>query len=255
MEDKLNFFSRFKISIFKIKEYSLLLKEDLNKAISYVLTLSVIIGIVLGILQLFMLNKLENNINILLKEESFKFEINESMLDFKASPYKEEQGSTVVIIDSNKTLDNSESIKNITVHKDMSSAFLKDGIVVRYNGDEYKFKYSDISFLDKYINNEVALNILNKAKPIKYIVFIVIILVTYISLLFNALIISIAGIISNKINGSKLKYKDILKISLYSLTLPTIAKLFFPIKSLSIIISAVYVAIAINNITRKEILS
>jgi len=254
MEGKLNFLSRFKISIFKIKEYSLFLKEGLNKAIGYVLTLSVIIGIVLGILQFFMLNTLENSMKVLLSEERFKFEINESMLDFKESPYKEEQGSTVVIINSNKTLADSESIKNITVHKDMSSAFFKDGMVVRYNGHEYKFKYSDIPYLDKHIDNEVALNILNKAKPIKYIVVIVTILVTYISLLFNAFIISIAGLIANKMNGSKLKYKDILKISLYSLTLPTIAKLFFPIGSLSIIISAIYVAIAINNITRKEIL-
>lgn len=255
MEGKLNFLSRFKISIFKIKEYSLFLKEGLNKAIGYVLTLSLIIGMVLGILQFFMLNTLENSMKVLLEEERFKFEINESMLDFKESPYKEEQGSTVVIIDSNKTLADSESIKNITVHKDMSSAFLKDGMVVRYNGDEYKLKYSDIPYLDKHIDNEVALNILNKAKPMKYIVVIVTILVTYISLLFNALIISIAGLIANKMNGSKLKYKDILKISLYSLTLSTIAKLFFPIGSLSIIISAIYVAIAINNITRKEILS
>ena len=123
--------------------------------------------------------------------------------------------------------------------------------VARINGDEYKVKYSDISLLDNNINNEVAINALNKAKPIKYIAVILMIVITYIVALFNALLISLAGVISNKMNGSKLKYKDIFKISIYSLTLPMIAKLIIPIGSLTIIISAIYVVIVISNISKE----
>lgn len=252
MEEKLNFLSRLKISIFKVKQYPLFLKEGLNKSIGYIFILSIIVGTILGVSQFTMLTTLEKSTKVLLNQEDFKFEMNNGILDFKSSPYKEEEGSTVVIIDSNKTLADSESLREITVHKDMSSVFLKDGIVVRINGVEYKVKYSDTSLLDKNINNEVALNALNRAKPIKYIAFILTIVITYVASLFNALLISLAGVMSNKMNGSKLKYKDIFRISIYSLTLPMIAKLIIPIGSLSIIISSVYVVIAISNISKEE---
>lgn len=252
MENKLSFLSKLKISMFKIKQYPLFLKEGLNKAITYILILSIFIGMILGSLQFATLTVLEKSAKILLEQEEFKFEMSNGVLDFKSTPYKEEEGSDVVVIDSNITLDDSSSIRNITVHKDRSVAFLKDGMISRLNGTEYKFKYIDIPFLDKNINNEVLINVLQKAKPVKYLVFIFVILITYIVAMFNALLISLAGIISNKMNGSNLQYKDILKMSMYSLTLPMILKFIIPIGSLSILISAMYVTIAIGNISREE---
>lgn len=254
MEKKLNFLSRFKISSFKIKQYSLLLKDGLNKAIGYALILSLIIGIFLGAIQFTLLTTIEKELKIALEKEEFEFEMNEGVLDFKASPYKLEEGGTVIIIDSNKTLNDSESFRNVTVHKDISTVFVKDGIIVRENGNEYKLKYTEIPIVNKSINNQEAINILNKVKPIKYIVFIAMIVITYISILFKALVISLIGIISNKMNGSKLKYKDILKISLYSLTVPVLINLIFPMGSLTILIAGIYVTIAINNINKEKIL-
>lgn len=250
MEKKLNFLSRFKISAFQIKKYSLFLKEGTNKVITYILMLSILIGMVLGTLQFIVLNTLEEGLKNSLKQETFQFEMNEGVLDFKNSPYKIEEGVSVVIIDTSKSLDESESFRSITVHKDMSTVFVKDGVIVNQNGDEYKLKYSEIPFLNEKINNEVAINILTKAKPIKYIVFIIMIIVAYISLMINGLIISLLGMISNKISGSKLKYKDIFKISLYSLTLPALLNLVFPIGSLIILISVIYTTIAIKNINK-----
>lgn len=254
MEYKLNFLSRLKISVAKIKEYPLLLKEDLSKAIGYILILSIIVGMALGITQFTILSVLEKSAKTVLENEDFKFEMNNGILDFKASPYKQEQGSSLVIIDSNMTLEESESFRPVTVHKDMSSVFLKDGVIAKAYGVEYKMKYEDIPFMAEHINNETALNALNKAKPIKYIIFVIMIVLTYILALAKALLISIAGILTNKMSGSKLKYKDIFKISLYALSLHMLVELIMPIGSLSVIISAIYVAIAINNISRKEML-
>ncbi|MEG0856784.1 MAG: DUF1189 family protein [Terrisporobacter sp.] len=252
MKYKLNFLVRMKISVAKVKEYSLLLKEDLSKAIGYILILSIVVGMVLGVTQFTLLTVLEKSAKIVLKSEEFKFEINDGILDFKNSPYKEEQGSSIVIIDSDKTLDESESLRTITVHKDMSSAFLQDGIIARASGIEYKIKYSDIPFIETYVDNEIALNFLDKVKPIKYIVFLVMIILTYILSLAKALLISVAGVLANNMSGSKLKYKDVFKISIYSLTLPMIIALIIPIGSLSVIISAMYVSVAINNIAKNN---
>ena len=186
MEEKLNFLSRLKISIFKVKQYSLFLKEGLNKSMVYILMLSIIVGFILGVSQFSVLTTLEKSTKVLLEQEDFKFEVNDGILDFKDSPYKQEEGPSVVIIDSNKTLADSESFRSVTIHKDMSSVFLKDGIVARLNGTEYKIKYSDTPLLDNNINNEVAINALNKAKPIKYVTVICMILITYLVALFNA---------------------------------------------------------------------
>ena len=93
MEEKLNFLSRLKISIFKVKQYSLFLKEGLNKSIVYILMLSIIVGFILGVSQFSMLTTLEKSTKVLLKQEDFKFEMNNGILDFKHSPYKEEEGS------------------------------------------------------------------------------------------------------------------------------------------------------------------
>lgn len=250
MNKNLNFLSRFKISAFQIKKYSSFLSEGINKVITYILMLSILIGMILGTVQFIILNTVEKGLNSSLKQEEFQFEIKEGLLDFKNSPYKIEEGGTLVIIDTNKSLNESESFRITTVHKDISTVFVKDGIIVNQNGDEYKLKYSQIPFLNGEINNEVAINILTKAKPIKYVVFIIMILVTYISLMVNGLIISLLGMISNKINKAKLKYKDIFKISLYSLTLPTLLNLVFPIGSFKILIAIIYTTIAINNINK-----
>lgn len=252
MEGKLKFLLRVKISMTNVKQYGLLAKENLSKAIGYILILSIIVGTSLGVTQFVLLNVLEESAKVVLESEDFKFEINNGLLDFKASPLKQEQGSTLVIIDSSKTLADAESFRSTTVHKDMSSVFLQDGIIARSNGMEYKMKYSDTPFLGEYIDNEVALDILEKAKPIKYIIFVIMILITYIIALAKALLISVAGALSNKMNGAKLKYKDIFKISIYSLTLPMIVELIIPLGGISIIISAIYVSIAINSISKES---
>lgn len=252
MKDKLNFFTRFKISILEVKNYSLLLKDSLKKALGYMLILSVLVGVVLGVVQFTIFNKLEKETNILLKQEEFKFEINNYLLDFKQSPYKLEQGTSVVIIDSNKTLDDIGSFKSITVHKDISNVFLKDGLVTRIDGNEFKIKYSEIPFLTGDINNEVAINALNSLKPIKYIMIFAIIFATYILSIIKALLISLAGLMSKNITGANLNYKDILKISLYALTLPMVIELLIPISSYSIIIAGVYVLVAISKLKNEN---
>ena len=252
MEGKLNFLSRVKISIFKVRSYSIFLDEGLNKSMTYMLMLSVIIGMISGVIQFNVLTGLEKSAKNLLKQEDFKFEMSSGILDFKSSPYKQEENSDIIIIDTNKLLSDSESIRYVIVHKDRSVVFFKDGILANINDEEYRFKYSDIPY-NEYINNDVALNALNNSKPIKYIWVVATILITYIVSMFNAVFISLLGLISNKTSGLNLNYKDVLKLSIYSTTLTIIIKTIIPIGSFSIIISSIYLVIAINIINSQKI--
>lgn len=252
MGEKLNFFMKFKISAYKVKDYSLLLKDGLGRAFGYMLILSVLVGSILGVMQFTILNKLEKEASELLQQDNFKFELSNNLLDFKESPYKQEKGTSIVIIDSNKTLEDAVSFKSITVHKDISYLFLRDGLVTRVDGSEFKLKYSEIPFLIGDINNEDVVKTLNELKPVKYIMVLVMILVTYAMVILKALLVSLAGLMSNNITGAKLGYKNILKLSIYALTLPMMVELIIPIGSYSIIIAGVYVIIAINKLKNEE---
>ncbi|MGL5085505.1 MAG: DUF1189 family protein [Clostridium sp.] len=252
MKEKINILTRFKISMFNVKNYSLLLKDGLIKSFVHILILSILVGSVLGGIQFTILNKLEKETKILLQQEDFKFEISNNLLDFKNSPYKYEKGTSVVIIDSNKTLDEVSSFKTTTVHKDISYVFLKDGFVARIDSSEFKMKYSEILFVEGNINNDIVIKALDEVKVVKYIVVVVMIIATYFIAIAKALLISIVGIMSNNIIGTNLKYKDILKISLYAITLPMVLEVIIPISNYSIIIAGVYVIVTINSIKNEQ---
>ncbi|MGL5354594.1 MAG: DUF1189 family protein [Clostridium sp.] len=255
MKEKISFLTRVKISVFKVKNYSLFLKDSLRKAFGYMLILSILVGSVLGVIQFTILNKIEQETIKLLQQEDFKFEISNNILDFKKSPYKQEKGRSVVIIDSNKTLEDIGSFKSITVHKDISYVFLSDGFVTRVDSSEFKVKYSEIPFIDGNINNELVIKTLNELKPVKYIMVFAMIFATYIIAIVKALLISLAGLMSNNMTGANLKYKDILKLSIYTLTLPMILDFIMPIGSYSIIISGLYLIIAISSIKKEQNIS
>lgn len=252
MEEKLKFLTRVKISIFKVRDYSVFINESLNKAMKYLIILSIIVGTVLGIVQVTILNGVEKSTKTLLQQENFKFEMIENVLDFKSSPFKQEEGADIVIIDTNKSLVDLESVRYITVHKDRSVMFFKDGISTIFNGNEYNLKYSEIPFMKEYLNNEIVLDAINSTSSIKYISILVMILVTYIVAIFNSFFISLVGILSSKMSGLNLRYKDILKLSIYSTTLITIMKVIVPIGRISVIVSSIYLVIAINMIAKKN---
>lgn len=251
MKEKLNFLSRFKISMYKVKSYSLLLKESLGKAFVYMLILSVLVGSVLGVLQFTILNKVEKEVTALLQQDNFKFEISNNILDFKQSPYTQEKGRSVVIIDSNKTLDEAASFKSVIVHKDISYVFLKDGFLTRVDDSRFKVKYSEIPFSNGNIDNELVLKTLEQLKPVKYIMIFAFIIITYFTSILKALLVSLVGLMSNNITSANLQYKDILKLSIYAFTLPMVLEFIIPIGSYSIIIAGIYVMIAIRDIKRK----
>ncbi|ATD53771.1 DUF1189 domain-containing protein [Clostridium chauvoei] len=249
---KLNFITRMRISVVKIKDYPMLIKEGLNKALTYILIFSLIIGLTLGISQAIFLGTFQKIAVELLQQDEYEFEMVDGTLDFKASPYEQEEGSTISIFDTTKSTDDAESYRSTVVHKDMSVIFFKDGIVARNDGDEYIAKFKDIPMIPKYINNESFINTINKLSPVKYIVIVVMILTTYAKILFQALIISVAGMLFSKMKNANLKYVDVLKISLYSMTLPIILNLILPIGVLTMIISIIYVLKVINDLANKN---
>ena len=108
------------------KKYVYLNKEKLSKGFLYILLLSVIIGLVQGIMGAVLISGLEKTTKMILEEDEVQFEMKDGILDFKNSPLKEEEGQALLYIDTNKDIDDLDSLRSITVHKDTVTVLLKD---------------------------------------------------------------------------------------------------------------------------------
>ena len=253
MNEKISFINKIRISIVSIKRYKDLIKENISKAIIYSILLSVIVGSILGAISFVAIGTMQKTMESVISSDEFKFTLDNGVLNFENSPIIREEGRSMVYIDTNISLDDVESIRKIVVHKDLSFAILKDGISYRVNGEEYDYKFSDFPLISE-IDNEALLKSLNLIGIVKYIAFLVAIIMSYINFMVNTFILSIVGVILNKVNYVKLSYGDIFKICVYATTLATFLNLIFSIGSFSILISGTYLIFVMNYLKRDNMI-
>ncbi|MBX9185860.1 DUF1189 family protein [Clostridium sp. K04] len=221
------------------KKYVYLNKEKLSKAFLYVLLLSVIIGIVQGVMGAVLISGIEKTTKMILEEDEVQFEMKDGVLDFKNSPLKEEEGQALLYIDTNKDIDDLDSLRSITVHKDTVTVLLRDGFMVKSGSESVTQKYSDLGLDLINFNNDFVISIIEKLDIVKYIIIPIMIVVNFVQLLMYALFISLMGILSNLISNRKMYYNRVFNLALYSVTLPTIINLIFPIGVYSILIGGI----------------
>lgn len=221
------------------KKYVYLNKEKLSKAFLYVLLLSVIIGIVQGVMGAVLISGIEKTTKMILEEDEVQFEMKDGVLDFKNSPLKEEEGQALLYIDTNKDIDDLDSLRSITVHKDTVTVLLRDGFMVKSGSESVTQKYSDLGLDLINFNNDFVISIIEKFDIVKYIIIPIMIVVNFVQLLMYALFISLMGILSNLISNRKMSYNRVFNLALYSVTLPTIINLIFPIGVYSILIGGI----------------
>lgn len=221
------------------KKYVYLNKEKLSKAFLYVLLLSVIIWLVQGVMGAVLISGIEKTTKMILEEDEVQFEMKDGVLDFKNSPLKEEEGQALLYIDTNKDIDDLDSLRSITVHKDTVTVLLRDGFMVKSGSESVTQKYSDLGLDLINFNNDFVISIIEKLDIVKYIIIPIMIVVNFVQLLMYALFISLMGILSNLISNRKMSYNRVFNLALYSVTLPTIINLIFPIGVYSILIGGI----------------
>ena len=238
MSDNIKMRNKFIFSI-NPKKYVYLNKEKLSKAFLYVLLLSVIIGLVQGVMGAVLISGIEKTTKMILEEDEVQFEMKDGVLDFKNSPLKEEEGQALLYIDTNKDIDDLDSLRSITVHKDTVTVLLRDGFMVKSGSESVTQKYSDLGLDLINFNNDFVISIIEKLDIVKYIIIPIMIVVNFVQLLMYALFISLMGILSNLISNRKMSYNRVFNLALYSVTLPTIINLIFPIGVYSILIGGI----------------
>ena len=231
------------------KKYVYLNKEKLSKAFLYVLLLSVIIGLVQGVMGAVLISGIEKTTKMILEEDEVQFEMKDGVLDFKNSPLKEEEGQALLYIDTNKDIDDLDSLRSITVHKDTVTVLLRDGFMVKSGSESVTQKYSDLGLDLINFNNDFVISIIEKLDIVKYIIIPIMIVVNFVQLLMYALFISLMGILSNLISNRKMSYNRVFNLALYSVTLPTIINLIFPIGVYSILIGGIILMFGLSYIS------
>lgn len=249
-KNKMGFIKKVKISLFDIRGYNDLLRLSLSHAIAYSLALSIIVGSIVATISLKYINKVESSIRDIVSSEGYEFEMSNGILDFKDSPIKKDYGSFLVLIDTNISLDQVDTVRNILVHKDSSLAILKDGVYVNIDGEKLEYKYFENLYK---IDNATFLKALDFVGIVKYIIVLTTILVTFLGLLINSLILSLLGVFLNKSMNKNMSYSNILKLSIYSMTLATLIKIIYPLGAFSMVISATYFLIFINKFESIEL--
>lgn len=253
MKEKVNMINRFKWSL-NPKRYIYLAKDTLGKAFLYVFILATIFGLFQGITVVSTIGVVEEVIYKAYQDGKLNFEMKNGLLNFETSPYKEEQGSTVLLVDTDKTVDEVDSLRNITVHKDLSTVILKDGIVIKNGSEEIVYKYADFG-LDKIdFNNQVIDLFIKELRVLKYFMIPIIIIIKFIDMLFYSFMMSLAGLLSMLLNKQRLSYGNIFKLAMYSITLPTILGLILPIGKYTMFIGGLILIFGINFVVYDDII-
>lgn len=248
MKDKIKMTNKLIFSI-NSKKYVYLYKEKISKAFLYVIVLSLIIGVIQGAMTTVIISKLEKTTKMILSQDEVQFEMKDGILDFKASPIKEEEGQALLYIDTDQGVEDLESLRSITVHKDMVTAILKDGFMVKVGSENITYKYSDLG-LDKVdLDNNFVISVLEKVGIIKYIVIPIIIIASFVKLIIYSLLISLVGLLSNLITNRKMKYGKLFNLSLYAVTLPAIINLIYPIGGYSVLVGGIILMFGLNYIS------
>lgn len=253
MNDKITIIDRFKWSL-NPKKYIYLVKDKIGKAFLYLLILAAIVGGFQGITAVTTLGVVEDAISKAYSDGKLNFEMKDGLLDFKTSPYKEEQGGALLLVDTDKEVDELDSLRSITVHKELSTVILKDGIVIKNGSNETIYKYSDLGLDKVEFNNDILDIFIKEIGVIKYFMIPIMIIIKFIDMIFYALMMTLAGMLSILLNKQKLSYSNIFKLSMYSITVPTLLGAILPLGKYTMFIGGLILIFGINYVIYDDII-
>ena len=247
MSNKVKMRNKFIFSI-NPKKYVYLYKEKISKAFLYIIVLSIIIGLIQGAMSTMVISGLEKTTEMILKQDEVQFEMKDGILDFKASPIKDEEGQALLYIDTSKGIEELDNLRSITVHKDIVTVLLKDGFMIKNGSEDVTYKYSDLG-LDKIdFNNDFLIAAFEKVDIAKYIIIPIVIVANFIQLIIYAVLISLVGVLSNLIANRKIEYGNLFNLSLYAVTLPAIINLIYPIGGYFILVGGIILIFGLSYI-------
>lgn len=215
------FVKKLKGSIIEKKFIRSVVSENLKDSFKYFFILIFIVISIYSVRPLININEGINVFTTFLETNSPDFKFENGEFEFYGEmPYIEKTDTFLLYIDTN--LD----ANTVTLPEDTKGMLItKNEILYRKNMIEERI-YDLNKFSKAFFTKSKLLNLINKYNEIFLALFFVVILIFIIlSKIFGLFFFSLFGILLNKIHKKELCYNEILKISIYSISLPTIIKL------------------------------
>lgn len=235
-EKKLNFLSKFIISIKDFEKYIFLAAEKSSEAISYLLKLMLLFSLIISLTFMFKVvnkvNRMARYINENINELSYNSGILEISSENPIEIENENGAIQKLIIDTKEDINLEEYISKLKLY-DNSILVLRDKIILKNNVNngltEFKYDKSNMNVFNK----EGLLSFINSGNIYVYYAFLMIITIILLFLYFiseffvNSISLALLGYLIGRINRMRIKISATFNIGIYALTLPTVLKLIY----------------------------
>lgn len=222
---KMGFFTRIKKSIFNFEEYEKFIEEPLKKAFGYFFKLMAIFSLLITIALTYTVNTNVQKIKTAIETEFPNFKVENNTLNIDGQDifeyYFEDYELQLIM--------NVSGIENALNENDNCITMLEDRIVIKYRGYAEEIGYNNIGD----VSNQTIVDFFGTSewKALYFNICLVMFLLNFILysiiILLDVVTLSILGLIINTLIRTKFKYQDIVKISIYAMTLPILLYLLY----------------------------
>lgn len=222
---KIGFFARIKKSIINFEEYEKFIEEPLKKAFGFFFKLIAMFSLLITIALTYTVNTNVQKIKTAIETEFPNFKVENNTLSIDGQDifeyYFEDYDLQLIM--------NVSGIENVPNENEKCIKMLEDRIIIKYGGYVEEIRYNNIGD----ISNQTIIDFFgtNEWKTLYFNVCLVMLLLNFILysiiILLDVVALSILGLIINTLIRTKFKYQDIVKISIYAMTLPILLYLLY----------------------------
>lgn len=237
-QEKIGFFKRLKIAIFKLEDYGMFLGEKTSVAFKFFVLLILLISLIISGVSSYNFYKMSKTGYSFIENElpDFKYEENTLKFDKNVEAYDHEYKFRL-FINTDETV-SEETLKEYNekmYSDDFGLVLLKDKVILLYNGTSAEQKYEEL--LSEQYLGQFEFNFSNKQALIDSFQSIgvgalvnVYFLANFISIFMSNLItsfgylfvVAVFGYVASRFCGVRFKMTPMITLSIYALALPTI---------------------------------
>lgn len=237
-EKKIDFFSRIKIAVAKLENYSMFLEEKTSIAIKYFFLIVLFLSVIMGIVETYSIMQMVGKGYQYMQDEMPDFSYENEILQFSENVNAyDEEFDFYMIADTSEDLSEEKMKEYRDEIKSVGVILLKDKAIYKSGLQEVEYKYSD--FVESY-----GLDTFDKARLLQEIdsigmfgiaitIFLLIVVGVYIiqliSIFMDWIVMTIFAIIAARIFRIIMPFKAAFNISIYALTLSIILSMLYNI--------------------------
>lgn len=240
-KNKLGFFQRMKIAIFKLEEYGVFLGEKVSVSVKYFIGLIALMAVLIVASSSYNFYKMMDKATNYIVNELPDFSFNEGIIKFenKVEAYDHDYKFSLYInTDDEVSKETLENYQNRILDSQEGLIILKDKVKYITNGEIFEKNFSDllknydleITNKQDLINNINTVGINNFVFTYFVFSFITMFCSNLITVFADLLLIAAFGYVASMFCGVRFKFAPMVTLSIYSLTLSIVLSIIYNVQ-------------------------